>query len=260
MTQSPTQTELRELRKRPTVAIILPVLNEANRLSACLENVINDQQPDEIIVVDGGSTDASVSIANAILLSAVSVNSPASRVIQTGRGRAQQMNAGTAAANADVILFLHVDTQLPRNALDQVRTAVERGHAWGRFDVRLSGESWLFRLIERLMNWRSAVTGIVTGDQALFVQRDMFDMFGGYAPIDLMEDIEFSQRLKSVSPPARLRQFGPADPTLGFGHSTSCPARSTGDCRAGRRLGPEFGPIPVHRRRQLTAKRHRRTR
>ena len=130
------------------------MLNEANRLSACLENVINDQQPDEIIVVDGGSTDASVSIANAILLSVVSVNSPASCVIQTGRGRAQQMNAGAAAANADVILFLHVDTQLPRNALDQVRTAVERGHTWGRFDVRLSGKGWLFRVIERVMNWR----------------------------------------------------------------------------------------------------------
>ncbi len=198
--------ELAIPRTRPTVAVILPILNEAAWLSSCLADVIAHQHAHEIIVVDGGSTDVSMSNASALALSlGVFADVPSMRVLQTERGRARQMNAGASVADADIFLFLHADTLLPRNALDQVRAEVERGQVWGRFDVRLSGESFLFRLIERLMNWRSALTGIVTGDQAMFVRRDVFDMLGGFSPIYLMEDIEFSQRLKWVSHPARLR-------------------------------------------------------
>lgn len=114
------------------------------------------------------------------------------------------MHAGTLAANSDVLLFLHADVRLPEGAVDAVRAAIRRGCLWGRFDVRLSGRNFLFRLIEQLMNARSALTGIATGDQAIFVRRDVYRMLGGYAPMDIMEDIEFSTRLKWVGRPARL--------------------------------------------------------
>ena len=115
------------------------------------------------------------------------------------------MNAGAAASRCDVLLFAHADTLLPENALVLVRDAIVRGAVWGRFDVRLSGTAAAFRIIERAMNWRSAVTGIATGDQTLFVRADVFRMLGGFASIALMEDIEFSSRLKWVSRPFRIR-------------------------------------------------------
>jgi rSAM/selenodomain-associated transferase 2 len=116
------------------------------------------------------------------------------------------MHAGALVANSDVLLFLHADVKLPDGAVEAVRAAIRQGYLWGRFDVRLSGRNFLFRIIERLMNWRSAATGIITGDQAIFVRRDVYCMLGGYAPMDLMEDIEFSTRLKWVGRPARLHR------------------------------------------------------
>ena len=129
-------------------------------------------------------------------------------LFQTRRGRARQMHAGAQTATADVLLFLHADTVLPPEADARIRDAIRRGHLWGRFDVRLSGRYWPLRLVECMMNWRSAVSGIVTGDQAMFVRRDVYRMLGGFAPIPLMEDVEFSRRLKWVGKAARLR--GPA--------------------------------------------------
>jgi rSAM/selenodomain-associated transferase 2 len=103
-----------------------------------------------------------------------------------------------------VLLFLHADGTLPPGAADDIRDAVEAGRPWGRFDVRLSGRHFLLRVIERLMNWRSRLTGIATGDQAMFVRRDVYRMLGGYAPLPLMEDIELSTRLKWICRPACL--------------------------------------------------------
>lgn len=186
------------------VAVILPVLNEAAHLDAVLSALLELQHFDEIIVVDGGSTDASVEIVCKFMSSDEPDAHPVPILIQSPRGRASQMHAGAQAAQADVLLFLHADCTLPPGAADDIRDAIGQGHAWGRFDVRLSGRHFLFRVIERLMNWRSRFTGIATGDQAVFVRSDVYRVLGGYAPMALMEDIEFSARLKSVGRPVCL--------------------------------------------------------
>jgi rSAM/selenodomain-associated transferase 2 len=120
------------------------------------------------------------------------------------------MNAGAQAAEAlgaDVLLFLHADTRLPDNVERIVARALADGaHCWGRFDVRLDAEGWSLRLIETLMNWRSRLTGIATGDQAIFVTRSAFAWLRGFAPLPLMEDVDFSSRAKRLTRPAALRE------------------------------------------------------
>lgn len=186
------------------VAVILPVLNEAAHLDETLSALLELQHFDEIIVVDGGSTDTSMEIVCKFMSSDAPDLHPVPILIQSPPGRASQMHAGALAAEADVLLFLHADSTLPPGAADDIRDAISQGNFWGRFDVRLSGRHFLFRVIERLMNWRSRLTGIATGDQAIFVRRDVYRMLGGYAPLTLMEDIEFSARLKWVGRPACL--------------------------------------------------------
>jgi rSAM/selenodomain-associated transferase 2 len=186
------------------VAVILPVLNEAAQLEELLLVLIEDQHFDELIVVDGGSTDTSVETVCKFMSPDEPDTQPVPVLIQSPRGRALQMHAGAQAAQADVLLFLHADSTLPPGAADDIRDAVEAGRLWGRFDVRLSGRHFLFRVIERLMNWRSRLTGIATGDQAIFVRRDVYHKLGGYAPLALMEDIEFSARLKWIGKPECL--------------------------------------------------------
>ena len=188
----------------PTVTVVLPVLNESNRLDECLADLRQRHAVDEILVVDGGSTDASIEMVCRHMTEDTGNVQAVPCLLQTQRGRARQMHVGALVAHADILLFLHVDVELPDGAMEAVRAAVRQGHLWGRFDVRLSGRNFLFRIIEHMMNWRSAVTGIATGDQAIFVRRDVYRMLGGYAWIDLMEDIEFSRRLKWVGRPARL--------------------------------------------------------
>jgi len=178
-----------------TVGVILPVLNEAGTLAATLDR-LREQSPDEIIVVDGGSIDATRDVVR---------RHPALHLIEAERGRAAQMNAGAAATRSDILLFLHADARLPPQALSHVRVAIQVGYLWGRFDVRLDGTRPAYRVIERFMNLRSALTGIATGDQAIFVRRDIFQQLGGFAPISLMEDIELSARLRRKQPPARIR-------------------------------------------------------
>ena len=178
-----------------TVSVILPVLNEAGILETALAGVL-EQAPDEIVVVDCGSQDATCDVVR---------NHPRIRLLETERGRAAQMNAGAAEAHSDILLFLHADTRLPPQALSHVRAAIQAGHLWGRFDVRLDNAQPVYRIIERFMNLRSALTGIATGDQAIFVRRDVFRQLGGFAPIPLMEDIELSARLRRRQLPARIR-------------------------------------------------------
>jgi len=178
-----------------TLSVIVPALNEAAQIGACLEAL----QPlraagHELIVVDGGSHDATADIARAA----------ADRVLAAPRGRAAQMNAGARLARGAALLFLHADTRLPPRADVLVLEALART-AWGRFDVSIDSPRALLSLVAAMMNLRSRLTGIATGDQAIFVRRALFDAQGGYAPIPLMEDIELSRRLRRLGPPACLR-------------------------------------------------------
>lgn len=179
---------------RPALSIILPTLNEAGGITAALRAL----QPlaAEVIVVDGGSEDATADIAREF----------ADQVIVAPCGRARQMNAGAALARGDVLLFLHADTRLPVDAEGLVRAAIAAGADWGRFDVRIDGQSPWLPLVAALMNRRSRLTGIATGDQAMFVRRALFMALGGFPDQPLMEDIELSRRLKARARPACLRE------------------------------------------------------
>jgi len=176
------------------VSIIVPVLNERAALPALLQRLLPLQhQGCEILLVDGGSDDGSVSLMEAAGLP----------VVRSARGRARQMNAGAVQAKGDVLLFLHADTELPADAVACVQEALSSGsHQWGRFDVRISGHHWMLRVVATLMNLRSRLTGIATGDQALFVRRQAFDAVGGFADQPLMEDSALSQQLLRLSRPA----------------------------------------------------------
>lgn len=179
------------------LSIVIPVLNEALSLPQVLLQLtpLRDRGA-EVIVVDGGSDDDSIAIATRAAI----------RVMSSARGRAGQMNAGASAARGDVLLFLHADTELPHEADWIVERALrDSGRLWGRFDVRIKGRSWVLRVIARLMNWRSRLTGIATGDQAMFATRAAFEAVGGFPDQPLMEDIELSKRLRALSPPACLR-------------------------------------------------------
>ena len=179
----------------PALSIIIPVLNEANRLAGTLEALAPLRAAGaELIVVDGGSSDGSIAIAARF----------ADRVLETTRGRATQMNAGAAAARGPILLFLHADNRLPKHADQAVLEAIASGHHWGRFDVRIEGDSLWLPVVAGMMNWRSHLTGIATGDQAIFVSRGAFHTARGFPELPLMEDIALSQRLLKVGRPACL--------------------------------------------------------
>ncbi|MBL8347391.1 MAG: TIGR04283 family arsenosugar biosynthesis glycosyltransferase [Rubrivivax sp.] len=179
------------------LTIVVPALREAAGIAATLAALAPlRERGAEVIVVDGGSDDGTAEIAALA----------ADRVLVAPRGRARQMNAGAAAARGDVLLFLHADTQLPPAADAHVRAALAAGGRWGRFDVRIEGRARVLRVVAVLMNWRSRLTGIATGDQALFVERALFDQLGGFADQPLMEDIELSRRLRAHGAPACLRE------------------------------------------------------
>ena len=179
------------------ISIIIPVLDEAERLGA-LRGPLSEIQAlgHQVIVVDGGSRDESRRVAREITPT----------VIDCARGRALQMNAGAAAAEGELLLFLHADTRLQPGAVEALLAELRRGEAlWGRFDVRLDGEHWLYRIIESMMNLRSRLSGIATGDQAIFVSPTLFRRVGGFPRIPLMEDVAICKRLRKHSGPVRLR-------------------------------------------------------
>lgn len=181
-------------------AVIMPVLNEAAALRTLLA-ALRTGGFAEIVVVDGGSADGSPGLVEA----AMARPGTPIRLICAERGRARQMNAGAAESRASILLFLHADTHLPQDAARAIHSVIQRGAVWGRFDVQLDSPRLLLRVVAWFMNRRSALTGICTGDQAIFVRREAFVRLGGYAPIPLMEDIELSRRLRRLGPPARLR-------------------------------------------------------
>lgn len=180
-----------------SIAVIIPILNEAKVLSALLVQLNRlHQQGMQVILVDGGSEDGSRE-----RLAASSF-----QVIDAPRGRALQMNAGAQHTNADILLFLHADTLLPDDTAQSMINAISNGYCWGRFDVQITGEHFMLPVIAFMMNWRSRLTKIATGDQALFLTRDIYQQVNGFPTQALMEDIEISKRLKRISRPACLKQ------------------------------------------------------
>jgi rSAM/selenodomain-associated transferase 2 len=180
------------------LSIIVPVLDEGEGIAHMLDGLADLRALGvEVIVVDGGSRDATIQRARL----------RADGVISAPRGRALQMNAGAARASGDVLLFLHADTRLPADADHVVLNGLERsGRAWGRFDVRIEGGHPLLPVVAWFMGMRSRITGIATGDQAIFVRRNAFHAAGGFPAIPLMEDIALCKRLRGVSWPLCLRE------------------------------------------------------
>ncbi|MDH5361019.1 MAG: TIGR04283 family arsenosugar biosynthesis glycosyltransferase [Gammaproteobacteria bacterium] len=174
------------------LSIIIPALNETRTITSTLISLQGLRQSGhEVILVDGGSTDDTVSLAEGLV----------DQIVHTDPGRGRQMNAGASHAWGDTLLFLHADSLLPDAITTHISRALSK-REWGRFNVRLSGRNPLFRIIERLINIRSCVSGIATGDQAIFLSRSLFEQLGGYAELPLMEDIELSNRLKAFGRPA----------------------------------------------------------
>ncbi|MDH5445646.1 MAG: TIGR04283 family arsenosugar biosynthesis glycosyltransferase [Gammaproteobacteria bacterium] len=179
------------------VTIIIPVLNEAGSIQNTLLPLQSyRQQGHEVIVVDGGSEDSTVSIAEHLC----------DKLVHGPIGRARQMNAGAEQAKGDILLFLHADTILPENAVQIVNTKLQStSSVWGRFDVSLSGNHPVLRIVAFFMNLRSRFTGIATGDQAIFVRSKEFNQLRGFPDVALMEDIRFSKSLLTISHPICLR-------------------------------------------------------
>ncbi len=178
------------------LSIVVPVLDEAVGIRACLERL----QPlrargHEVIVADGGSGDGTLDLTRDL----------ADRVLEAPRGRATQMNAGAALARGDVLVFLHADTRLAHDALRQLEATWAAGRLrWGRFDVFIEGSHAMLRVVACMMNVRSRLTRVCTGDQCIFVARELFVRVGGYPAIALMEDVALSKRLRRHAPMTAL--------------------------------------------------------
>ncbi len=179
-----------------TLSVIIPVLDEESGIADALAALAPLRaRGAEVIVVDGGSRDRTIELARL----------QSDHVILAARGRAMQMNAGAAAARGDVLMFLHCDTRLPDDADRLIVCGLARHRrSWGRFDICIAGRRKLLALVAWTMNLRSRLTGIATGDQAMFVTREAFFATGGFAEITLMEDVDISRRLKPLSRPLCL--------------------------------------------------------
>jgi rSAM/selenodomain-associated transferase 2 len=173
------------------LSIVIPCLDEEERIGACLAALTPlRERGQEVIVVDGGSRDATLAVARGLC----------DRILEAPRGRARQMNAGARAASGEALLFLHADTRLPAGADAEVLRALEK-RRWGRFDVAIEGAHPMLKVVACAMNLRSRLTGIATGDQAIFVRRDAFP---GFPEIALMEDVAFSRAMRRGGRPACL--------------------------------------------------------
>ena len=178
------------------LSIIIPALNESANIIATLKPLqAMRSRGVEVILVDGGSRDNTTELARPLC----------DQVIASSIGRALQMNAGAAASSSDAYFFLHADSIAPADSDINIIDAL-RSHQWGRFDVTIQGRHMLLPMVAWFMNQRSRLTNIATGDQGIFMRRELFDATGGFANQRLMEDIEMCRRLKKIGAPANLKQ------------------------------------------------------
>lgn len=188
------------------VSIIIPILNEADNLPHLFANINSlNPVPQQVILVDGSSKDNSFSIAQNLIENLIIKNCSTIdwQVMESVAGRALQMNRGAELATSDILLFLHADTQLPSQAISDITTAMQTAE-WGRFDVQLDSRQPMLWIVSQFINWRSRLTSIVTGDQAIFISKDLFNKIGGYPKQALMEDVELCKRLKGIAEPTCL--------------------------------------------------------
>ena len=178
-----------------TISLVLPVCNEARLIREQLQRLqCYRARGHEVIVIDGGSVDATVEQTKGLV----------DRCEVSAVGRSNQMNHGALEAKGDILLFLHADTKLPINADECICTALRaQDSRWGWFDIKLSKPQLAFRVVATMMNLRARLTSVSTGDQALFVERGMFQEVGGFPPLALMEDIAISKVLRRRGSPAR---------------------------------------------------------
>ena len=178
------------------ISVVIPALNEADHISQTLSRLQGmRQRGHEVIVVDGGSHDNTMEIATPLC----------DVVIQAGKGRALQMQAGVTHTKGDILWFLHADTLIPENADNIIRWALDKKY-WGRFNVVITSQYKLLKLVSFMMNLRSCITGICTGDQGMFVKKETYNRVGGFPIISLMEDVALSKRLKQLGRPACVKE------------------------------------------------------
>jgi len=186
------------------ISVIIPTLDEECTIMALLAHTVS-LGFDELIVVDGGSLDQTPVLVESYRRNTQLPAPNSVRLMTAPCGRARQMNEGSTASSGEILLFLHADTLLPEDAKATIETALaDHRMVGGWFDVRFDSPSMWGTIISRMMNWRSRMSGIATGDQALFVRRHIFEQIGGFADIPLMEDIDFSRRLKRRGATAAL--------------------------------------------------------
>lgn len=168
------------------ISVIIPAFEEEVRIGACLDSLASQEPPFEVVVVDGGSSDATRELAR----------ERGARVLAARRGRAEQMNAGARTASGDVLVFLHADTVLPAGALRSVREAVAKGVAGGAFHMRYDSPGAVYQVAAALANLYCRLTGDCFGDRAIFATREAFERVRGYRPLRVMEDLDFTSRLR----------------------------------------------------------------
>jgi rSAM/selenodomain-associated transferase 2 len=186
------------------ISVVIPVYKEGKGVVACLRALSELGAMDQCVVVDASRPDVFKMCRSDTLKALPDMNLTYLKAVS--KGRAAQMNQGALNSRGDVLVFLHADTCLPDQALTLIRSKLGSGWHWGRFDVRFDNPRWWYRLISAMMNWRSRLSGIATGDQAMFMTRAAYDLVSGFDEIQLMEDIAMSKKLKTIGKPLCLKE------------------------------------------------------